>query len=869
MASLSALAHARARPPARDARVRVSDLATIRPFSLALGERTTCTASDDDDFERINHQSARAGLLNDRPTRGVMSRRSGAEDERAVKVPSRGTATRVRDARATLENAFGECEGRARARRARNAARGDDGDDRVLRDLEVVMELIEKMRAMRDDGLVRAALTLMDGLKAALRMSRESEDEARREVCVAALFGLSRLATAEREEMIRAGLDGLDGDGLLETLRVHCKAPGLSFEERMQSLKNYVETVGKSSRRPPALDIHESSSSDSERKGKKVVGGLARAFASRGHLGEDVCTPEMSDDEAEVERGNQLRALGSLCASPSKIFYAPEIVSGKGASVDDTRAAPVGDVICRICEQPIPAAQLSEHTTTCAGYRPSPSSYDSSEFASPRISGTIPSPGAADETSDQVSIDDFRIIKLISGGAYGRVFLAQKRTTRDLFAVKAMRKDDLVYKNMIDQVVAERDALIKAANPFTIKLYYSFTSARHVYLVTEYANGGDLYSLLKQLGRLSEDHARQYCAEITLALEYVHSKGITHRDLKPGNCLIASDGHVKLADFGLSRMDRDIDYNSNGGEYSPDVFDGGSPVSHSSASVTIKVPGTREQLHTSSPIHRMTLLASTSKSPQQSPARKVHSRSSASWHGSGAKGTPDYLAPEILLCEPCGAGVDWWALGVMAYELVVGTPPFNASTPLAIFSKVIDGNIEWPNGECEFSEAYAHFVESLLVHDVEARLGARSADDVKAHEWFRTIEWDRVYDGTAASVFVPKPVDLQDTSYFIPASDMRQEYPTGRARRMSESSRRTERASASAESMSMNREDTFLEPTQGEMDDSEDDEDMAMRAFTYRNLAELALRNVDMSTPSAPMGLPRRGSVGKDLSNVE
>ena len=110
---------------------------------------------------------------------------------------------------------------------------------------------------------------------------------------------------------------------------------------------------------------------------------------------------------------------------------------------------------------------------------------------------------------DKVTIDDFRIIKLISSGAYSRVFLAQKRATGDLYAVKAMRKHDLAYKNMMEQVIAERDALIAAANPFTIKLYYSFTSARHVYLVTEYANGGDLYSLLTQLGRLSETNARQ------------------------------------------------------------------------------------------------------------------------------------------------------------------------------------------------------------------------------------------------------------------------------------------------------------------------------------------------------------------------
>ena len=189
--------------------------------------------------------------------------------------------------------------------------------------------------------------------------------------------------------------------------------------------------------------------------------------------------------------------MSSLCASPSRIFYSPKILSGDGTVVDEA-ITPPGTVICRICEQPVAKRTFADHNATCAGFRPS--SLGSSGCASARTSASLAQDDS--ETSDQMSIDDFRIIKLISGGAYGRVFLAQKRATGDLFAVKALRKRDLMYKNMMDQVVAERDALIAAANPFTIKLYYSFTSARHVYLVTEYANGGDLYSLLTQLGRL-------------------------------------------------------------------------------------------------------------------------------------------------------------------------------------------------------------------------------------------------------------------------------------------------------------------------------------------------------------------------------
>jgi serine/threonine protein kinase len=93
-----------------------------------------------------------------------------------------------------------------------------------------------------------------------------------------------------------------------------------------------------------------------------------------------------------------------------------------------------------------------------------------------------------------------------------------------VYAIKVIRKKDLIYKNMIGQAMAERDALIHTDNPFIVKLFYSFASTRHLYIVTEYAIGGDLYSLLQQLGRLGEDHARQYVAEIVLALEYCHAR---------------------------------------------------------------------------------------------------------------------------------------------------------------------------------------------------------------------------------------------------------------------------------------------------------------------------------------------------------
>ena len=151
-------------------------------------------------------------------------------------------------------------------------------------------------------------------------------------------------------------------------------------------------------------------------------------------------------------------------------------------------------------------------------------------------------------------IKDFEVIKPISKGAYGHVFLSRKRSTGDYYAIKVLRKTDMVTKNLVRNVRAERCILTRTDNPFVVRLYYSFQSRKNLYLVLEYLNGGDCASLLRNAGFLDENWARLYAAEVILALEYLHSKNIVHRDLKPGNILIDQFGHLKLTDFGLSRF---------------------------------------------------------------------------------------------------------------------------------------------------------------------------------------------------------------------------------------------------------------------------------------------------------------------------
>lgn len=160
------------------------------------------------------------------------------------------------------------------------------------------------------------------------------------------------------------------------------------------------------------------------------------------------------------------------------------------------------------------------------------------------------------------TIKDFVIIKPISRGAFGKVFLGYKNNDPNkLFAVKVMRKSEMINKNMVSQVITERNALALSRSPFCVSLFYSLQSVSYVYLVMEYMVGGDLKSLLAMYGFFDESAARFYVAEITLALQYLHEHGIVHRDIKPDNMLISATGHVKLTDFGLSKIElrRDLE----------------------------------------------------------------------------------------------------------------------------------------------------------------------------------------------------------------------------------------------------------------------------------------------------------------------
>jgi serine/threonine protein kinase len=298
---------------------------------------------------------------------------------------------------------------------------------------------------------------------------------------------------------------------------------------------------------------------------------------------------------------------------------------------------------------------------------------------------SVGSDGRGDSRRFKVpNIQDFEIIKPISKGAYGKVYLASKKTTKDLYAIKILKKEDMVRKNMVTSVIAERKVLALSNTPFIVKLYYAFQSKNYLYLVMEYVVGGDLGSLLRIMGTFNENMTRIYSGEATLALEYLHQNGIIHRDIKPDNMLITREGHLKLTDFGLARI--------NVAE-----TQGGATTIMRRRKTSRLDPNMRNNIHA------------------------LPANNEEGHEAKNALGTPDYLAPELLLGVGHTVAVDWWALGVCIYEFLYGVPPFNDDTPEQIFANILSRNPLFFPEEEGVSRHAIDIINRLLDYSPKAR----------------------------------------------------------------------------------------------------------------------------------------------------
>lgn len=155
-----------------------------------------------------------------------------------------------------------------------------------------------------------------------------------------------------------------------------------------------------------------------------------------------------------------------------------------------------------------------------------------------------------------VGRNDFEILKMIGRGAYGRVYQVRRKANRQIYAMKVLRKKDMIRKKATTHVISERNVQVQAAMecpPFIIPLRYCFQTRRNLYMVTDYMPGGDLFWHMLNEGRFQEQRVKFYVSELVLALEYLHGQDIVYRDLKPENILLDIDGHLALCDFGLAK----------------------------------------------------------------------------------------------------------------------------------------------------------------------------------------------------------------------------------------------------------------------------------------------------------------------------
>ncbi|XP_028605058.2 microtubule-associated serine/threonine-protein kinase 4 isoform X6 [Podarcis muralis] len=339
--------------------------------------------------------------------------------------------------------------------------------------------------------------------------------------------------------------------------------------------------------------------------------------------------------------------------------------------------------------------------------------YDSGTAATPETDESVSSSNASLKLKRKPRESDFETIKLISNGAYGAVYLVRYKETRQRFAMKKINKQNLILRNQIQQAFVERDILTFAENPFVVSMYCSFEARRHLCMVMEYVEGGDCATLMKNMGPLPVDMARMYFAETVLALEYLHNYGIVHRDLKPDNLLVTSMGHIKLTDFGLSK------------------------------------------------VGLMSMTTNLYEGHIEKDAREFLDKQVC--------GTPEYIAPEVILRQGYGKPVDWWSMGIILYEFLVGCVPFFGDTPEELFGQVISDEINWPEKDEAPPPDAQELITLLLRQNPLERLGTGGAYEVKQHPFFQNLDWNSLLRQKAE--FIPQLESEDDTSYFDTRSE--------------------------------------------------------------------------------------------------
>jgi len=329
------------------------------------------------------------------------------------------------------------------------------------------------------------------------------------------------------------------------------------------------------------------------------------------------------------------------------------------------------------------------------------------------------------ETRKKVGLKDFILIKVIGKGAFGEVRIVRKKSSKVVYAMKTMRKKDMIAKNQVAHVKAERDLMANAGKTcdFLVTLNFSFQDEVYLYLVMEFCGGGDLMTILMKYDILSETQTKFYMAELAVAINAVHELDFVHRDLKPDNILIANDGHIKLSDFGLAKS-----FNTENDQVI-------------SKFQTMKASLKDEDI-----------------APDDDAKGKKHRDRKLMF---STVGTPDYIAPEVFSQKGYDKMVDWWSMGVIMFECLVGYPPFYAEDPLQTCRKIVHYRkyFKIPY-DAKLSKDCAD-----LIHNLVCSYRRRyTFDQIKSHAFFKQVTWNTMM--TIKPPFVPDLASDADTKMF-------------------------------------------------------------------------------------------------------